>query len=321
MVLFALKRLWEACLVLFIGSICCFLFIRMLPGDPAAAIYGGQYQKLSDAERMRISENLGLNEPLPAQYINWLTNAVQGEWGISSSTGEDVSEVIGRTIQPTFLLLFSSQLLIFLFSVLPGIVSGLRRGSIMDHMVTVCSFMFMSIPSFWLAMILMLFFSVYLGLLPTAGMGTGGFVGQLPYLIMPAFVLAVSHVGYYIRLLRNHVSVVTGQPFIMALQARGISNRVILWKHIVPHASVPFLSYAGASLASALAGTVVVETIFSWPGLGRLTLKSAMEHDYSVLMAAILLSMTAVILTNLLIDLISAAIDPRLRSQMRGEKS
>lgn len=291
-----------------------------MPGDPAAAIYGGEYQKLSEAERVRISENLGLNEPLPAQYKNWLTSAARGEWGTSSSTGEDVTEVIGRTLQPTFLLLLVSQLLIFLFSFLPGILSGLRRRSPIDYVITVVSFLFMSMPSFWLALLLMLLFSVNLGLLPTSGIGTGDLVEQLPYLIMPALVLAVSHIGYYIRLLRNHVTIVKEQPFIMALQARGISHRVILWRHIVPSASVPFLSYAGASLASAIAGTVVVETIFSWPGLGRLTLKSALAHDYPVLMAAILLSMTMVIVTNFVIDIIGAGIDPRLRSQMREEE-
>ncbi|MCI2255755.1 ABC transporter permease [Domibacillus sp. PGB-M46] len=320
MILFVLKRFYEACLVLFIGSICCFLFIRMLPGDPAVAVYGGEYQKLSEAERIRISENLGLNEPLPAQYMQWLSRAVQGEWGTSSSTGEDVREVIGRTLQPTFLLLIVSQLLIFLFSFLPGIISGLRRRSSVDYVITVVSFLFMSIPSFWLALLLMLFFSVSLGLLPTSGTGTGGITAQLPYVVMPAFILAVSHIGYYIRLLRNHVMAVKEQPFITALRARGISERVILWRHIVPNAFMPYFSYAGASLASALAGTVVVETIFSWPGLGRLTLDSALDHDYSVLMAAILLSMTAVITVNFIIDVIGAAMNPRLRSQIRGAK-
>ncbi|HZG71717.1 MAG TPA: ABC transporter permease [Chondromyces sp.] len=313
------KRLGESLLVLFIGSMLCFAFIRLLPGDPAAAMYGDQLQKLSEADRIRIAENLGLDEPLHIQYGEWLSQVLQGEWGRSSSTGQDAAVLVVQALQPTFILMLSAHLMTFILAILFGVSSGLRRRSALDHAVTVASFFMMSIPPFWLALMMMLFFSVYLGVLPTSGMGEGGVFEQLRYLIMPSLVLALSHIGYYIRILRNHISLTKEAGFIFALKARGIPDRVILRNHLLPNALVPFLSYTGLSLAVSLAGSVVVETIFSWPGLGRLALKSALAHDYPVLLAALLLSMAFVILINLLVDVICAWIDPRMRSQLAEE--
>lgn len=314
---FILRRLGESLLVLIIGSIICFAFIRILPGDPAAAMYGDQLQKLSEADRTRIAENLGLNEPLPTQYGRWLGQVFQGEWGVSSISGEDVATVVAKSLQPTFLLMFSAHFLIFILAIFFGVTSGLWHRSLYDHTVTVISFIFMSIPPFWFALILMVFFSVYLGVLPTSGIGNGG--GQLRYIIMPSLVLAFSHAGYYIRLLRNHIVITKDTGFVFALKARGISEWTILKNHLLLNASTPLLSYTGMSLAVALAGSVVVETIFSWPGMGRLALKSALAHDYPVLLAVILLSMGFVIIVNLLVDLVCAWIDPRLRSQLLEE--
>jgi len=289
----------------------------MLPGDPAAAIYGDQLQKLSEADRVRITENLGLKEPLPTQYVKWIRHVLKGEWGVSFVSGENAASVVVKSLQPTFLLMFSAHFLMFALAVFLGVTSGLRHRSIYDHAVTIISFIFMSIPSFWFAIILMMFFSVYLGVLPTSGMGEGG--GQLRYLIMPSLVLALSHAGYFIRLLRNHIAITKETGFVYALRARGISEWTILKNHLLPNASVPLLSYTGMSLAVALAGSVVVETIFSWPGMGRLALKSALAHDYPVLLAVILLSMVFVIIVNLFVDIICAWIDPRLRNQLLEE--
>lgn len=312
---FIVKRIIESLLVLVIGSMLCFFFIRVLPGDPAAAMYGDQLQKLSDADRLRIIENLGLNEALPIQYANWLGQILQGDCGSSIISGIDVTMVVAGSLQPTFLLLFSSQLILLLLAVFFGVSSGLRQGSLYDYAVTAFSFVFLSIPPFWFALMLMIFFSVYLGVLPTSGMGNG----QLRYILLPSLVLALSHVGYYIRLLRNHIIITKDTGFIFALKARGFSEWAIVKNHLLPNASTPFLSYAGISLAVSLASSVVVETIFSWPGLGRLAFKSAVAHDYPVLLAILMLSMTFVILVNLFVDLLCAWIDPRLRNHVLGE--
>ncbi|WP_078412548.1 ABC transporter permease [Priestia abyssalis] len=316
MVKVIISRLGEAMIALFIGSILCFAFIRMVPGDPATAMYGDQFQKMGRADQIRIAQNLGLNEPLYTQYVKWLLNVLQGEWGRSYMTGEEVKIVIAHAVQPTVVLVLSSSIIILVFSLFFGMVSGLRRYSFFDHAVTIVSFVLMSLPSFWFALMLMLFFSVHLGILPTSGIGKEGTGDWLKHLIMPSLVLALSHAGYYIRILRNHIAVIKEKEFIWALQARGISERTILWKHIFPNASLPFLSYMGMSLSLTLAGSVVIETLFSWPGLGRLSLKSALAHDYPVLMAAIMLSMSVVIIGSLVIDLICAWVDPRMRRHL-----
>ncbi|OCA92886.1 ABC transporter permease [Pseudobacillus wudalianchiensis] len=319
MIKFIASRLAEAVIVLFIGSILCFAFIRMLPGDPATAMYGDQLLKMSQADQMRIVENLGLNEPLYTQYAKWLINVLHGEWGHSYTTGEEVKVMVTRAIEPTVVLMLSSTVIILLLSLFFGMVTGLRRYSILDHAVTIASFLFMSLPSFWFALMLMLFFSVYLGVLPTAGIGKEGAGDWLKHLIMPSLVLALAHIGYYIRILRNHIAIIKEKEFVWALQARGVSQRKILFKHLLPNASIPFLSFIGMSLSLTLAGSVVVETLFSWPGLGRLSLKSALAHDYPVIMATILLCMSVVIIGSFLIDLLCAWIDPRLRNQLMKE--
>lgn len=312
---FILKRIVESLFVLLIGSVLCFAFIRVLPGDPAAAMYGDQLQKLSDADRLRITENLGLDEPLPTQYAKWISQVFQGEWGQSTISGMDAASVVAGSLQPTFLLLLSSQFLILILAVCFGVSTGLKHRSLYDHAVTIISFVLLSIPPFWFALMLMIFFSVYLGVLPTSGIGNG----EIRYLILPSLVLALSHVGYFLRLIRNHIIMTKDSGFVFALKARGFSDWSILKNHLLPNASIPLLSYAGISLAVALASSVVVETIFSWPGLGRLALKSALAHDYPVLLAIIMLSMVFVIVVNLLVDLLCAWIDPRLRHDVLEE--
>ncbi|MBA9026842.1 ABC transporter permease [Peribacillus huizhouensis] len=320
MLRFIVSRLSESIVVLLIGSILCFAFIRMLPGSPAAAMYGDQLQKMSKADQIRIAENLGLDEPIYTQYAKWFMGVLQGDWGRSYNTGEEVKMMIAHAVEPTIILMLAAAVITIVLSLFLGVITGLRRYSFFDHAVTVASFIFMSLPSFWFALMLMLFFSVYLGVLPTSGMGQGGIGDWLKHLIMPAFILGLSHIGYYIRILRNHIAVTQEKEFVWALQARGISKRTILWKHIFPNASIPYLSFMGMSLSLSLAGSVVVETLFSWPGLGRLSLKAALAHDYPVLLAAILLSMSIVIIGSFMVDLICAWIDPRLRRHLLKEE-
>lgn len=316
---YIVSRISESVIVLLIGSIFCFAFIRMLPGTPAAAMYGDQLQKMSEADQIRIAENLGLNEPIYAQYGKWFISVLQGEWGRSYTTGEEVKVVIANAIAPTITLMLAATVITILVSLLLGVFTGIKNSSFFDYLVTLFSFVFMSIPPFWFALILMLFFSVYLGWLPTSGMGEGSLGATLKHLIMPAIVLSLSHIGYYIRLLRNNVIVTQQKDFVWALRARGVSEGTILWKHLLPNASLSYLSYIGMSLSLTFAGSVVVETLFSWPGLGRLSLKSALAHDYPVLLATILLSMSFVIIGSLMIDLICAWIDPRMRQHLLKE--
>ncbi|MBB4823445.1 peptide/nickel transport system permease protein [Sporosarcina luteola] len=311
-----MTRLSETIATLLLGNILCFTFLRLLPGDPAVAMYGEQFLRLSEADQQRITENLGLHEPIYSQYMKWLGSVLHGDFGHSYRTGEQVSTIIARAVGPTILLMLAATLLILVISISLGILSGLKRHSAIDHAITLGSFVFMSIPTFWFAIMLMLVFSVHLGILPSSGIGKGGLLDWLKHLVMPATVLALSHIGYYIRILRNHLALTINKDFIWAMRVRGLSTAAILWRHLLPNVSVPFLSYVGMSFTLTLGGSVVIESIFSWPGLGRLTLDSAIGHDYPVIMAALLLTLSTVVFGSFLIDLVCAWIDPRVRKSI-----
>ncbi|GKV56873.1 ABC transporter permease [Sporosarcina sp. NCCP-2222] len=310
---FIVTRLTETIATLLLGSLLCFALIRLLPGDPAVAMYGEQFLRLSEADQQRITENLGLHEPFPLQYAKWLGNTVQGDLGHSYSNGEPVKVIIGRAAGPTILLMLSATGMIVVISLVLGIITGLRRHSAIDHAVTIGSFFLMSIPTFWLALMLILVCSVYLGILPSSGIGHDGLLDGLKHLLMPSLVLALSHIGYYIRILRNHLALTVNKDFIWAMKVRGLPPKTIVFRHLLPNVSVPFVSYVGMSFTLTLGGSVVIESIFSWPGLGRLVLDSAIGHDYPVIMATILLTMSTVVIGSFLIDLVCAWMDPRIR--------
>lgn len=317
------SRAGEAVIVLLIVSLLVFIFIRLLPGDPAMALYGDQIQKLTPADQLRIRANLGLDEPLYWQYVKWLQGIMQGDWGRSYLNGERVDVLIGQAIGPTVQLMLAGTFLTLLLSLLFGTMTGLRPSSKMDRTVTAVSLVLMSFPTFYLALCLILVFSIALQWFPIAGMGSGaeGWIGRLRHLALPAAALALSHLGYYIRLLRNHVTVINDKEFVRSLRMRGVSRHRIIFRHMLPNAALPFLSYIGMSLSLTFAGSVVIETLFSWPGLGMLALKSAQSHDYPVLLAAILLSTFVVVASSLMIDLFCAWYHPQIRRQLLSGRS
>ncbi|MBN3522595.1 ABC transporter permease [Paenibacillus apiarius] len=321
MLRFVLSRMGEAAVVLLLASVIVFVFIRLLPGDPAMALYGDNIQKMTPADQLRIRENLGLDEPLHVQYAKWLEGVMHGELGRSYLNGEPVSAILYHAAGPTVQLMLTGTLLTLLVSLLLGTYTGLRHASKSDAIVTVFSYLLMSMPAFYQALLFMLVFSLCLGWFPIAGMGNphGGIGEWLRHITLPALVLSFSHIGYYIRLLRNHVLVTKDKDFVHALEARGVPRLRIVTRHIVPNSALPFLSYIGMSLSMTMAGSVVIETLFSWPGLGMLSLKSALSRDYPVLIATILLGTFVVIIGSLLIDLLCAWFNPRIKRQLVKE--
>ncbi|MCE5171181.1 ABC transporter permease [Paenibacillus profundus] len=321
MLRFVLSRIGEAAVVLLIVSVIVFIFIRLLPGDPAMALYGDNIQKMTPADQLRIRDNLGLDEPLHIQYTKWLEGVMHGELGRSYLNGEPVSTIIYNAVGPTVQLMLTGTCLTVLASLLLGTYTGLRHASKTDVVVTVFSYLLMSMPAFYQALLFMLVFSLYFGWFPIAGMGSphGGFGEWLRHITLPALVLSLSHIGYYIRLLRNHVLITKEKDFVRALEARGVPYLRIVTRHIAPNSALPFLTYIGMSLSLTMAGSVVIETLFSWPGLGMLSLKSALTRDYPVLIAAILLGTFVVIIGSLLIDLFCAWFNPRIRRQLVKE--
>lgn len=302
--------------VLLVVSLCAFFLIHSAHGDPAVAMYGSQLERMREDDQERIRHNLGLDRPLPVQYGRWLGQAVQGELGISYINARPVSELLMERLPRTLVLNVGAMALMFILAVAVGMASAIKQYSWLDYGATFLSFLFFSIPSFWLALLAILLFSVELGWLPSAGLASlgqeGDFVDRLKHLILPLIVLALSHIGGYIRFVRSSMLEVLGKEYIRMAHAKGLAPRRIHYLHAFKNALVPVITYAGLSFASLVGGGYLVETVFAYPGLGQLSIQAAAMRDYPVLMGTILLTGCFVVAGNLLADIACAWVDPRL---------
>lgn len=321
---YLLNRMLQSLIVIFLISIISFALIHAAPGDPTIAIYGPRVQELRPADRERIRENLGLNRPLPVQYAKWLERVMHGDLGYSYRTGLPVWNSIVEKVPATFLLAGTSILLILLLSIILGVLTGIRRDSWLDHLTTIMSLTLVSTPNFWLALMLILIFGVWLGWLPTSGMSTidRGMTGVdvLRHLILPAAVLAFSHIGYYIRFVRASVWEQSQLDYVWAMRARGIREQTILFKHVLKNSLLPFVNYLGVTIPVMLSGAVVVEAVFAWPGLGQFSVEAATTRDYSVLMGTILMAGIVVVMGNFLADVVCMYLDPRVAAGQLGKE-
>lgn len=321
MLTYLLSRLGESLVVLWVISIVAFGLMRLAPGDPAVALYGEQFLKMSLKDRQQIRQNLGLDRPLPVQYYKWAEGMLRGNLGRSYLSGQEVSELIGERLPATLLLSSAACVLIVFMTLVLGLYSGLKRYSLIDYGSTIGGFVLMSIPGFWLGLMSILLFSVWLRWLPSSGMCSIGhspdLVDFIKHLVLPAAVLSLTHIGYYIRLLRGSVATVSELPFVAVLKSRGLHPWLITTKHILRNALIPFVTYLGVSVSMMLGGSVVTEAIFAWPGVGLLSVEAALRKDYPVLMGTILLSGLLVVLGSLTADLICAWLDPRIRLRDR----
>ncbi len=313
---FIIRRAMASIPVLLVVSIFAFGLVHMAHGDPAVAMFGNQLEKMRQEDQMRIRENLGLNQPLPVQYGKWLLSVVKGELGRSYMDGREVSDILISRLPNTLILNVSAILFMLVLAVIIGVNSAIRQYSWFDHISTITAFTFYSIPSFWLALLAILVFSVYLGWLPSAGLSTIGrdtdLLDRLWHLVLPTSVLAVSHIGAYIRFVRSSMLEVLEQDYILTARAKGLFQSNINYNHALRNAMIPVITYAGMSFSSLIGGAYLVETVFAYPGLGQLTVHAASTRDYPLLMGTILLTGVFVILGNLLADILCAWVDPRL---------
>lgn len=311
---FLVGRLWQSTVLLVLVSLIGFLVLNLAPGGPLSqyALTPGMTKEALD----RIAEQMGLNRPLPVQYVDWLWKLVQGDWGKSFRDGRPVLEVIGSHLFATLLLMGASTLLAVVIGGWIGIRSAIRQGSTFDYMMTIVSFVALSIPTFWIGLVSIFVFSLWLGWLPAGNMytvGDGSVTDILIHLIMPAGVLALVNVAIWARYMRAATLEVINQDFVRTAQAKGLPPRRILMKHIVGNALLPMITLAGLQLPTLLGGALVTETVFTWPGMGRLFLDSLGYNDYPVVMGLLMFSAILVLVGNLLADLLVAFVDPRIR--------
>lgn len=314
MAAFLLRRLLQSIVLLGIVSIIGFTVLNLIPGGPLAqyALDPG----MTEADRLRIAAQMGLDRPLYVQYLEWASRMVQGDWGTSYRDGNAVLTVIARHVPATLLLMGSSTVIAVGVGTWIGIRGATHRNSVLDYMSTVGAMIALSIPTFWFGLIGIYVFSLRLGWLPSGNMytiGDGSVLNMLHHLIMPSVVLALVHIAIWSRFMRSATLDAISQEFVKTARAKGVPERRVVMKHVVGNALLPMISLAGVQVPSLLTGALVTETVFSWPGMGRLFLDSLSYSDYPVVMGLLMFSAILTIVANFIADVTVALVDPRIR--------
>jgi peptide/nickel transport system permease protein len=310
----AVRRVAQAIPLLLLISILVFALIHAAPGGPLAIYLENPNVRPADIERLRRS--LGLDQPLPVQYLAWLRGFVTGDWGFSFTDGRPVVVRLAERL-PATLELIGASLVIALLAALPaGVLAAVRRHGLLDRLVSVTTIAGISLPAFWFGLVLQLVFAVWLGWLPSSGRSSilsSGIGDRLAHLALPATVLAILHAAAWTRYLRSAMHSVVAQPFILAARGRGVPLRIVHYRHALRNALLPFLTVVLLDAALMVSGAVVTESVFAWPGLGGLFTEALARRDYTVLMAFLMISSIAVIVLNLIADLSYRVLDPRIR--------
>ncbi|MEA2514408.1 MAG: peptide/nickel transport system permease protein [Thermomicrobiales bacterium] len=296
-------------------SILMFLLIHAAPGDPVLAMMGERAaSNPTYVEQTR--KNLGLDKPLPVQYFYWLRRIVlHGDLGTAYTfNNKPVLTLIGERFWSTVQLQAIALFLGLAIAIPVGIISATRQYSTIDNTVTVGSFLGLALPNFWLALLLQVWIGVKLGWLPviSTGQSDADYPGRIKYFIMPVIVLALPNIAYFARFMRSSMLEVINQDYVTVARAKGLDHQAVLYRHALRNALIPMVTVVGLQLPRILSGAVIIEQIFAWPGLGDLAYKAIGQRDYPVILAVTLLSGAAVMVVNLLTDLIYVLVDPRV---------
>lgn len=306
------RRLVHLVIILFGITLVTFFLLRLIPGDPALAILGSSY---THARATAIDRSLGLTRPIWSQYGLFMDRLFHGSLGYSFFYNAPAATVIFQHVAPTLFLVVYSAVLAAVISIPIGLVSGLRRGGIIDQSARVFFTLSFAMPAFWLGIILLLVFSVHVQLFPISGFGSG-FFSHLYYLFLPALTIALGFSTVLIRSLRAATIATLQAEFIDTARMKGIGWRQVLWRHVFRNAVLAVIAIYGVNLAYLISGTVLVENVFSLPGLGTLLVNSVSDRDYPVVQGVTLLFAVIIVLINLLTDIAQAALDPRVGQEI-----
>lgn len=308
---YVLRRVGQAAVVLLGVSVIVFMLMQLVPGDPVRIALGTRFdQETYDALRARS----GLDRPLPVQYVSYLGNALTGDLGVSFRSGQPVTQSILERL-PATLSLAGVSLLVALLVALPlGLLSATRSGRASDYLATVVSQVGVSVPEFWAAILLILLFTSTLGWLPPSGYVpfSESPAGWAEHIVLPAVTVGVVSGSILTRFVRSAVLESMGREHVRTATAKGLPAGIVLRRHVIRGALVPIVTVTGVQLATLLGGVVVVEVIFAWPGIGRLTLDAVEARDYPVMQGAVLMFAAVFLAVNLVVDLLYAALDPRI---------
>ena len=310
---YLLKRLLSLIPVLFVVSLAIFLLIHLVPGDPAAAILG---EEASPEQIAALRETLGFNDPLPLQYLRWVGGLFRGDWGTSFFMEGTMLEIIGAHMIPTLQQTLVAVGFATLIGVPLGMLAAIRHGSPLDRIISAFSSVGISLPSFLMGLCLVLLISVKLRWLPSSGyksIADFGWQTHIRYMLLPGIALGFIEMGLIIRMTRSSMLEILSADYMRMAKAKGVSRRRMFFRHALMNALIGILTVVGLSFLSRRGGAIATETSFNLPGLGRLTLNAVMRRDYEVVQAVVLLVSLMNVLCTLILDLLYALIDPRVR--------
>lgn len=317
---YLIRRVLQACLTLIVISIIIFGLISSVPGGILSAY--SENPDFTQEDLARLREKYGLDDPVPVRYLKWLGNVLQGDWGNSFTSKRPALQEIGDRL-PNTLLLMGTMFIVTLMIAIPlGVFSALRQYSALDHILTSVALAGQSLPTFWFGLLLIILFSVVLKtptgepLLPSAGMTTAGqpfSMGDLiKHMILPITMLALVSAASYMRYMRASMLEVIHKDYIRTARGKGLKEGTVIFRHAFRNALIPIVTLLGLDLPNLFGGALFTETIFAWPGIGRLFFDAAMKTDYPVLMAVLMVYSFLIIVSNLLVDVMYTVLDPRI---------
>jgi peptide/nickel transport system permease protein len=321
MVRYVVRRLLAVPLLLLGVTAATFAIVHLTPGSPVDDLRL-RVPGMREEDARRIERTLGLDRPIYDQYLGWLGQLVRGDLGISMTSSRPVRALIAERVPNTLLLTGTALLVTLAIAVPVGVLAAVRRNSVFDQVATVATALGYAVPTFWVGLLLILFFSVQatdwgLPALPSSGMrsvpGGGGAGDRLEHLLLPVVTLSMAQAANWTRYVRGQMLEVLGQDYIRTARAKGLTERVVILGHAFRTCLLPLVTLLGLSVADLFAGAVLVEAIFSWPGIGDLTVQAAHDHDYTLVMGLVVFIAVVTLLTNLVTDVLYVAIDPRIR--------
>lgn len=314
MLRFLMNRLGQSIVLMLIVTIITFFLINLAPGGPSSTMR----MDATEAERQAMVEKLGLDQPVMVRYMEWITNAVQGDLGTSFNSGEPVTQRILERLPFTIELTIFTILISVILGIFFGVLSAIKRGKAQDHIINFFSVVGLSVPAFWLGLMLILLFSINLGWLPSSGVGSRGgefnLWGYVSHLILPVLILTTTVLPNIVRFTRSSMLEVISQNYIRTARAKGAKESIVLYVHALRNALIPIITIIGMLIPRLLSGAVITEAIFGWTGIGTLIIEAARGRDYPLVMGVTVVITVVVVVSNLLVDLLYSRVDPRVKN-------
>ncbi|MFV0424168.1 MAG: ABC transporter permease [Bacilli bacterium] len=314
MTVYIIKRILMLVPILFGVSLLVYSILYLSPGDPAALVLGEQ----ATAEQIATKqEEMGLNDPFIVQYFNYMKGYVTGDFGVSYKTGRPVSEEIFAVFPNTVILTVSAMAIALLIALPTGIIAATKQYSILDNVTTILALLGVSMPNFWLGLMLIAFIAVNVDFIPTSQMNTNSFPELVASLILPAITLGTGGAAIIMRMTRSSMLEVVRQDYIRTARAKGVSEKKVIRKHALSNALIPIVTVVGLQFGYLLGGAVLTETVFAWPGMGKYMVDAIKTRDIPVVLAAVIFMAVVFTVVNLLVDILYAFLDPRIKAKYK----